>query len=268
MQQLIAHQKKGGFNLELFKQLLEGKAAAFTLSNFLTQEECQRISNKFLASPNLRMEDVTPPIRKVGLSLYEVNHYADYFKQAEAGNHMVAELFSGSSNPMLDFLSLLREQNIGSVEPLRLGEQSASFGVLREWCGESKSGLAACIHDDFVIPKYNYRRKILQMGGLDSQFSIVICFSSGEGGITRIYDKRATVQDYLESPFRESYGFNESFVKDAQYIDVKLQTGDLMIFNSGMLHSISAVKGTRITQQCFLGMVNHSKEYKNFRYWS
>lgn len=256
-----------GVNPQFLQQLLSGEATAYTIQGYLPKSTCNLITRNFLAHPDMRQDPVNPPINKVGHSLYEVANHEHYFLNAAHTQQQIEKTFIGTANPMKIFLAALAQQNIGTIQPAQLNQQNAPFGILREWCGSTDTNLAACIHEDFVLTKYTYRNTFKEIGRLDDQFSIVICISDGSGGTTRIYNKRPTVEDYSRNEFRHSYGFTEKFVQDIEYIDITLKTGDLLMFRSSLLHSISKVTGTRITQQCFLGMVGPAP-CRKFRYWS
>ena len=255
------------FNPQLFSQVLEGKANGYVIRDYFSNELCSQVATRFNKYPNKREDPVTPPIQKIGMSFYEYNesNFLTYFLESKENQKIIEEIFLGVNNSLRDILNEIGQKF--DIQLLSHDKQNASFGILRKWFSNLEN-LSGLIHEDYLEVKNLFSAKIADWNKTMGQLSVVVCFTNGKdgnGGSTRLYQKRPTLVDYSNPSARLNYGFSESFVKGTTYADVCLKPGDVLFFDSTLLHSVGSVnQGDRITQQCFVNILEDGQ----LRYWS
>lgn len=100
---------------------------------------------------------------------------------------------------------------------------------------------------------------------LISQFSLNIYLSMPDnGGEIELWNFAFSEDDYFKTLDRGSYGMNKEKLPKS-FVTIKPRQGDLILFNSRLVHAVKAGTSTRISISCFVGYTGMNETLK---YWS
>lgn len=250
---------------ELLEDLLKGEIGAIRIPNFLSVEICEQALNGIQTYGIDFYEGVYPKIGKIGTTQFEHRFSEEkkkaYFNKAKEANMARQSIFRDSGdllNKVMDFVAngwdypvkLAVEEETGEPYFAGLIRVMSEALIHVDWAG----GLDG-LNPDWTIGKINAQLA----------WNIYLQPSSG-GGATVVYQRpwRKVDEEYYK--LKDSYGYDPAVVKNADFVKVTPEQGDLVLFSPQHYHEVEKTNGEieRITVSSFIGLMPN----KTLVFWS
>lgn len=193
-------------------------------------------------------QDVEPRINRIGNTVFEYNSISmdEYFRK-NAGQRAIQErIFSGSFDPVMQFIGLLHAK---TQYPVRLASNDRGEDYYAGLVRRIESG--TLVHVDFAPAE----QADWEVGRVKHQLSwnLYLRTTPGGGGRTHVFNRPWAVED---DAYREgSYGFNARVVAGAEEATFEPEVGEIVIFNTRNYHFVEEARGDRITVTSAIGML-------------
>jgi hypothetical protein len=237
--------------------IILGKKAFLWIPRYYPPQLAEEIGNRFRASPNLKFYRDYSELARWGITYAETvgpdgepneNLLRRYQETAihlmDELAHICAPYVSPQHRILLEFLKVWRPGiALASLD----GRYPLSSGVVH-----------VVIQGGEILPHRDRLRNIAPQYEapytVRTQVSAVIALRSAEiGGQVQVWSQKLSDEQYDELRLQRSYGLDRMKL-GAPYWSRKLEPGDLLIFNTDLVHGASFVKlGELIFWQCFIG---------------
>jgi hypothetical protein len=243
-------------NLEM---LLAGEIAGLCVPDFLTADECARLTRRSEECEFENYLNVTPPIEKVGITVFEFDAIGkkEYFDAVESANRRIARITDGICCPLqrvLDWLSSLSPNSKVSVA-YEHGYGPYFAGLVR------KIERGTLVHVDFAPleqPGWAVAEVLSQL-----TLNIYLDTPKVDPGIVHIWRKQGRPEhDQYKVP--GSYGYKPEVVDGVPFATITPQPGMLMVINTRNFHQVMASSGCRLAVSSAVGQLPD----KNLVLWS
>jgi hypothetical protein len=239
--------------------LFAGEIAALCIPNFLTAEECVRLTKK---SRECEFEDylhVAPRIEKVGITVFEFDKIGKehYFAAVESANRSISRITKDVCCPLqraIDWLSTLspnRRVNV-AYEPAFGSYFAGLFRRIEE---------GTLIHVDFAPleqPGWAVSHVCNQLA-----VNVYLDVPKFDPGLVLIWKKQSQ-PEHGRFKILDSYGYDPEVIRDVPFATIRPQTGMMMAINTRNFHQVSPAAGGRLTVSVAVGQLPD----KNVVLWS
>ena len=242
------------FNKDNLIKLFENKLPALRISNFLSHDECERVSSAVNSTEFEYYANVVPKIGRIGITQYE--HYSKdkhlYFNKVKEATAKRDAVFNKSQvNAFERVLKLLRENYSDGKVSIAEDEKFGTY-----FAGLIRFIREANLHFDYAkfdAPEWSIKCVENQLA-----FNIYPRMSDN-GGQLLIYNRpwsEKKFEEHLLPNHSGSYGYKMAAVKDAESFIMCPKPGDLWFFNARNFHRILYGDGTRFSISSFVGRTN------------
>jgi len=236
-------------NAENLEALFDNRIPAIRVSGFVSQHECQQISEFVRAIGHFQsytFRSTASNIHKIGPAQCEYSYTRrnEYFSEGDRAKVLQKKLAEMAFNPLDRVLDTLRGGSNRSVslatEP-SFGEYFA--GVFRQ------INQGALLHVDFApldAPHW-------AIGEIDYQISWNLYLRAPtEGGECIVHDRPWELEDEAYK-VPDSYHYDRTLVEGRVSKSHEFVEGDLVFFNSRNFHEVEASADERLTMSSFVG---------------
>jgi len=242
-------------------KLAKKECLAVRIKNYLPQEHAHNIGDKILSSGFEKYTNA-PSIGRIGMAFYEAENDVDlveqYFQQARSNIEELRRRCLPYSSPLDTIRCQLDEAwPAGAHLETMLGK--------RMYVGLSRvvnPGITFLAHHDIFAKDApdSFKAK-----SLESQFACNLYLKMpGTGGALQMWKNELSPHEFDEIR-QDSYGISPSILGEPD-LEVKPESGDLIIFNAKKMHSVTSGEGgKRLSLSCFIGYRGNSQP---LTYWS
>ncbi len=243
---------------QMANEVLRGKALGLCVRNYLSPEECDRITMNFDKNLGLRDRDDEVRARTVGIDLFGKSR-SEYLAALPQARSNVEDLFRGAINvsekTAVDLQRLLPKGC--AVRPAEyLGNPFSTIRAI-EWTGTGD--LALKYHDD-KSQNLDPRLRGFEVGDVVNPVAINIYpqvpTKGGELVIMNIDPDMVTKRRLGVE--RSGYPYESAFLDGIDRIELEVRQGDLVMLCGSFLHGVNGITGTgrRLLLNQFVGFVD------------
>lgn len=232
---------------ESLDALLHNEIPAIVVPEFAAVSECRDLVARAGELGFERYRQVSPPIDRIGVTVFEYNHIGidEYFRAAGAARVLQQRIFAGSFDPLRRMLELLARHHTGRVgiatDP-RFGVHYA--GLIR------RIEAGTLLHVDFAAAE----QPGWHVSGVRSQlaWNVYLDLEGSDVGITQVYDRPwQPACERFKLP--GSYGYRREVLGDAPRFTYRPRVGELCLINTRNFHEVEPSQGSRVTFTSALG---------------
>ncbi len=235
-------------NRQSLDALLTNKIPFIRIKDFAPADACENLVRLAAAEGFGAYRDVEPQINRIGNTVFEYNHIskAEYFRKNVEKRAAQLRIFSGSFDPVMQFLNLLRESTQYSTHIAWNDEGEPYYaGLVRR----IENG--TLIHVDFSPaeqPGWEVGRVRYQLA-----WNLYLRTKPGDGGKTHVFNRQWVPPD---DQHREgSYGYNPCVVQGAEEAVFEPELGEVVVFNTRNFHYVEQTRGERVTVTSAVGLL-------------
>ena len=233
------------------KSLFNKEIIAIRIPNFLDKKVCKIVSKKFLTANIIEEYTNAPGIGRLGISYFETQDSSEvmdlYFKDAHANSTAIRQLFSPYQQP-IDTLRAHLDEVWPTGANLRILDEKKMFTGL---CRSLENGQGIIPHED-KFERDHPKESTKAAPPANVQIALNVYLQNPkEGGELELYEQSLSTEEY-DRLRGDSYGIERSLLPPPS-ISIKPEEGELVLFNSRNLHSVSPVNGdTRLSISSFI----------------
>jgi len=244
--------------------LLDGGTDVCWVRGFASAETCKSISKSFYCRDGAKPRVDNVPGVMVGESHY-FKAPADYYRMCQEQKASVEELFSNAEDPVRRIYSIIENHRGVDVRPALWDGQEALHTRAIAWKEIVGSPHLLRPHDDVsqVFCDRNDGWEIQQVNTLIALNFYAQC-QAGHG-MLRVYDLKCT-PDLAKRFDLEGIGYPypQDFLNGFDYIDIPVQTGDVVMLDGSFIHGVTKSSADRLVLNSFVGEVSEREAV----YWT
>jgi hypothetical protein len=234
---------------------------AIIIPNYYPIELCLR-ATILLSKNKIEHYQNAPSIGRYGMAFYETENNQRkidlYYHTAISNIQKVRKIFCPNLSPIDKFKLDLEECWIPGATIQNIHDKKMFVGL----CRLLEPNIDFLPHQDiFCLDAIDndMAKKLLSQLALNIYLTM-----PDKGGEVELWNFGFSKDDYLKKLDQGSYGIKRSKLPEP-FIKIKPHQGDLVLFNSQLLHAIRPGSSTRISISCFVG---YSGMNEPLKYWS
>lgn len=246
--------------------LMNNQADVLIIRNAVKSEDCNMIANNFYHSSAVLPRTDNVPGIMVGVSHY-FKEPSDYYQHCEQTYPDVCGLFENIKNPILALYKGIEEACRATVRPAHFQQKKALFTRGIQWPAKDNQEYMLQPHDD-VCQVFCDRNKDWEVNEIQELFAVNFYAKSARNeGKLRIFDFYPDDCFLKENPalIGNGYPYPKQILNDADYEDVSVGMGDIVILNGKFVHAVTAGTGNRLVLNSFIGS---KKDNNEIIYWT
>ncbi|KAJ8069485.1 hypothetical protein OCU04_003138 [Sclerotinia nivalis] len=262
-----------------FLDLLEGRTPLLHEPEFLSQEDCSKLTNALEPRLTPYLHATGPKLAKVGIAQFEFqaqseddlknrsgNEKQQYFQAVrelgDSHGRLAAEVGVDAFAKVFDFIKSIAPDDWEVMLATEVLEDETTNGT-----SATQSYFAGIyrvinngtpVHCDWA--PYDTRTESWSISRVTNQVAVNLCVTPppGNSGGTTVYDLQWS-PEALAFRDPQSYGYSAGLVDGRKRLDFQPHIGDLYLFNSRNMHKVHPVSsGTgvrRLAMSSFLGVL-------------
>ena len=250
---------------EALLALIKGQLLAIRVRHYYPENFCQRVQERLSSEERMGVYSTfgAEEIGRDRLSYYETHnnpvHWQQYYAQAGYNIREIREIFDPYYSP-IDRLRL----NLDEVWPA--GAHLENIDGLPMFVGLTrllKEGSYIFPHNDNIQEDSNFNPRARE---IRIQLAANVYLNMPEsGGSLLLWDASMLPENLSHCLRQDGYGFDPEKI-GLPKLEIQPEIGDLILFNSRYLHSVSRVGvGGRLSSSCFIGFRSFNRPLS---YWS
>ncbi|OYD08213.1 histidine kinase [Paludifilum halophilum] len=250
---------------ELLDGLFKGEIGAVRIPHFLSPQLCSKALEGIKRYGVDYYEGVYPKIGKIGITQFEHRFSEDakreYFRKAEKANQARESIFRDSGDPVGMVIDAVGEAWGSPAGIAREEESNHSY-----FAGLVRVMNRALLHTDWA-GGLDGRDPDWTIGKIYAQLTWNIYLqTSSSGGATVVYQRPWRKSDQTYYKRKDSYGYDERVVENADAVRIVPERGEWIAFNPQYYHEVEEADGDteRITISSFIGL----SPSKKLIFWS
>ncbi len=249
------------------KDLFSGKILMLRISSFIDEMTCRKWRYPLENSSELGRYSnaVDVSVNRIGMTLFETendkNKMEDYFHSASGLYSLVENIIGNNGNPLRVLHEGLEEAWKTGSHVETLSDRKMNPGIIRSFEADPQGGLPP--HMDALYKDLPMCSEFQEM---QCQLAANLYMSTPEeGGELEVWDFSPSMEE-LENLFSGEYDFIDRNKLPMEPARVKPQVGELILFRSNCVHSVTPSRGgMRTAASCFIGYYGQDKP---LTYWA
>ncbi|MHB0920420.1 MAG: 2OG-Fe(II)-dependent halogenase WelO5 family protein [Thiomonas delicata] len=235
-----------------FDALLDNEIPYIRIKNFAQADVCENLVRLAASEGFSAYRDVEPQINRIGNTVFEYNHIskAEYFRKNVEMRATQSRIFSGSFDPVTQFMNILR---VTTKYPVQIASNDDGEPYYAGLVRRIENG--TLIHVDFSPaeqPGWEVGRVRHQLA-----WNLYLRTTPGDGGKTHVFNRQWAPPD--DQHRQGSYGYNHCVVQGADEAVFEPELGEIVIFNTRNFHFVEETHGERVTVTSAIGMLPNNE---------
>ena len=236
------------------EMLFANQVGMIYVPGFFSQIECDLFVDCFDRTPMGFYESVEPPIGRSGITQFEAEGHDKnwYFDQVESHSEKLRQMCRFSRNPLTEVMNKI--QSSCGLEACRAQEPAYGTyfaGLIRQ------INKRALLHSDYAP----FQAKGWSIERAYQQLAWNLYMTDFEGGEVRVYEKAWNFMSDEKYKLQNSYGYDYQLVAGKNYLTIKPEKGDLVLFNSQNFHEVMEARGRRLSAGSFFSKIDDSIQF-------
>lgn len=255
-----------------FDDIKAERALGFKVANFLTQDQRDTIQSNFFSSPHLYLRADLDNHEYVGAYMAR-QPLMKFLENSAAMNPHLESMFKGTQNVMkslIDKLTLMFSWKGITFRRAEYEGKEIAPWVIHNWSRNKnrENGQVIYPHDDLSLA-VNPLLDGFEIQNVYSSFAINLCVENTDpsGGKLCFWNALPDVDEIKRNAKLFEYSpYDKVDLKQYDYREVKINSGDLYIFNGQFLHAVTDLRkndDNRLGITMFCGYIDE----KTIIYW-
>lgn len=239
--------------------VLDGHADLVWVHGFADVNNCTEIANNFY-----RSQDALPRLDNVpGVMIGESHYFKDpksYYQICKKSSDAVKSMFSNSLDPVARFYSIVSTSSGGVLRPARYRTEDALHTRAIEWQERASSNYLLQPHED-VSQVFCARNTGWEISAIHTLMAVNFYARCQVGeGMLRVFDlKHSPGLAARVNVEGVGYPYPEALLADTKYVDLAVQTGDVVLLNGAFIHAVTRSRSERIVLNSFVGNLGNQE---------